>query len=104
MRHLTFLFQSAVMTFELLDNHRDTLKEEGTITELRQKVKELSVAMEAATEKISRLQADLDHEVAVQSSRGKELELLRGESREREALQAQLSGVQGELEEKSLEL
>ena len=81
------------------------LKEKkGTITELSQKVKELSAAEEAAAEKINRLQADLDHEVEVQSSREKELKLLRGESREREAQQAQLLGIREELEKKSSRL
>ena len=55
-----FSFQNIVMTSELLDDHQDTLKDkEGMITELRQKVKELSSAREAATEKINRLQEDL---------------------------------------------
>ena len=62
------------MISELLDDHQDALKEEGTITDLRQKMKELSAAREAAAEKINQLQADLDHEVTIQSSREKELE------------------------------
>ena len=83
------------MTSELLDDHRDALKEkEGTIAKLRQKVEELSAAGEAAAEKINRLQAE-DQEVAVQSSQKKELEQLRGESRERETLHAQLSDARG---------
>ena len=45
------------------------------------------------TKKINRLQVDLDHEVAIQSSREKKLELLRSEPRERESLQAWLSGI-----------
>ena len=37
------------MASDLLDDHRDALKEkEGTITELRQKVEELSAAREVA--------------------------------------------------------
>ena len=44
-------------------------------------MEELSVAGKAATEKISRLQSDLDHEAAVQRSQEKELEQLRGEPR-----------------------
>jgi len=58
-------------------------------------VEDLNTAGEAATEKINRLQADLDHEVAIQSSREKELEQLKGESRERKTLQAQLSDARG---------
>jgi len=77
--HLTFSFQNAVMTSELLDHHQDALKEkESTIAELRHKVEELSAAGKAATEKINRLQEDLNHKVAVQSSWEKKLELLRG--------------------------
>jgi len=56
---------------------------------------------EAVTEKINGLQVDLDHEVAIQSSREKKLELLRSESRDRESLQAWLSGIWGKLEKKS---
>ena len=42
------------MTSKLLDDHRDALKEEGTITELCQKVKELDGARKAAAKKINR--------------------------------------------------
>ena len=45
-----------MFTSELLDAHRDTLKEkEGTITELLQRVDELSVAGEAASAKAAQL-------------------------------------------------
>ena len=72
-----------MISSELLDDHQDTLKEEGSIIELRQKVKELSAEGKTAAEKINRLQADLDYEVAVKSSRENEMEQLRGESRGR---------------------
>ena len=80
-------------TSELLNDHQDALKEEGMITELRQKLRELSVTREVATKKINQLLADLDPEVVVQSSWENEVELLRSEFRERKTLQAQLLDV-----------
>jgi len=69
-----------VFTSELLDAHRDALKEkEGTIAELLRRMKEHSAAGEVVSSKVSRLQAHLDHEVVVQQGREKELERLRGE-------------------------
>ena len=53
------------MTSELLDDHQNAMKEEGTITDLRQKMEELNAAREAAAKKINQLQVDLDHEVTI---------------------------------------
>ena len=76
-----------MLTSELLEAHRDALKEkEGTIAELLRRVE------------------DLDHKTTVQQGREMELERLQGESRERETLLKQLSEAQGELEKKDSEL
>ena len=59
-----------MLTSELLDAHRDTLKEmENTIAGLRREVEELASEGKEATGKISRLQADLDHVAEVQRDR-----------------------------------
>ena len=56
-----------MLTSELLDTHRDALKEkEGTIVELLWRVEKLDAEGKEATTKITRFQADLDHEVVVQ--------------------------------------
>ena len=57
-----------------------------------------------AAAKVTQLQADLDHEAAVQQGREMELEWFRGESRERETLLKQLFDTRGELEKRSSEL
>ena len=93
-----------MLTSELLGALIDALREkEGAITELLQGVKLTADGKEAVT-KVTRLQTDLDHEAAVQQGREVELEWLRGESRERETLQKQLSDTRGELEKRSSEL
>ena len=53
-----------MLTSELLDAHRDALKEkDDTITELLQRVEGLNAKGEVVTTKVTRLQANLDHEV-----------------------------------------
>ena len=94
-----------MLTFELLDAHRDVLREkESTNVVLLQRVEKLTPEEKEATAKVTRLQADLDHEAAIQQGQEVELERIRGESRERETLLKQLSSTQGELEKKSSEL
>ena len=66
-----------MLIFELLDDHREALRE-GRIDELLREVEKLNVAGEAATALIIQLRADLNHEVVVHSSR-EELERLRVE-------------------------
>ena len=73
-----------MLTFELLDAHRDALKMKGTIVKLLRRVEELNAAGEAVSAKVTLLQVDLDLKVVVQQGREKKLERLRGESRERE--------------------
>ena len=56
-----------MLTSELLDAHRDVLREkDGIIAGLLQKVEELNAEGKDATTKITRLQAGLDHEATVQ--------------------------------------
>ena len=94
-----------MLTFELLDAHRDALKEkESMIPGLCREVKELASKWKEGTSKISHFHADLDHEAEVQRNREVELEQLRWESREREALLTQLSEARGELERRGSEL
>ena len=63
---------------ELLDDHREALKErDGEIADLHRRVEELSAAEKVATE-ISRLRANLDHEAVLRSNR-KELKQHRRE-------------------------
>ena len=94
-----------MLTFELLDTHRDTLRERrGTIIELLQRMEKLAAEGKEAATKVTRLQADLDHEAVVQRGQEVELERLQGEFRERETLQKQLSDTRGELEKKISEL
>ena len=54
--------------------------------------------------KITKLQADLDHEAAVQQGREMELERFQEESNEREALLKQLFEARGDLEKRNSEL
>ena len=62
---------------------RDVLREkEDIIVE----VEKLNAKVTDATTKITRLQADLDHEAAVQQGQEMEMERIRAESKEREAL------------------
>ena len=64
---------------ELLDDHRDALKaREGGIVDLHRRMEELSAAGKAATEEISRLKVDLNHEVVAYSSQKEEVMQLRG--------------------------
>ena len=63
-----------MLTSELLDAHRDVLREkEGIIAGLLQEAEKLNTEGKDATAKITRLQADLDHEATVQQ--GQEMEL-----------------------------
>ena len=55
-----------MLTYELLDAHRDDLREEGIIAGLLQEVEKLNAEGKNAAAKITRLQADLDYEAAVQ--------------------------------------
>ena len=76
-----------MLTSELLDAHRDALWEkDGIIAELLQEAKKLNAEEKDVTAKITRLQVDLHHEAAIQQGQEMELERLRGESKEREAL------------------
>ena len=71
-----------MLTFELLDAHRDVLTEkESKNVGLLQRVEKLAPEGKEATAKVTRLQADLDHEAAIQQGQEVELERLRGESR-----------------------
>ena len=66
-----------MLTSKLLDAHRDLLIEkEGIIAGLLQEVEKLNAEGKDATAKITRLQANLDHEAAVQQGREMELERL----------------------------
>ena len=66
--------QNTVLLSELLDDHRDALKErEGEVSDLRQGMEELNAAGKAATEEISRLKVDWGREVVAHSSREEEL-------------------------------
>ena len=67
----------------LLDAHKDTLKEEGVIAKLLQRVEKLAVKGKEAIAKVTRLQADLEHRAPVQQGREMELKRLQGESKER---------------------
>ena len=68
-----------VLISELLDDQWDALNaKEGKVTDLHRGMEEFSAAEKAATEEISRLKIDLDHEVGVHLSREKELAQLRG--------------------------
>jgi len=92
-----------MFTSELLDAHRDALKEDGTIAELLRRVEQLSAAGEAAFAKVAQLQADLDHKVVVQQS-WEELEWLRGELEKDSGLQeagAELCCKESELQQEA---
>ena len=51
-----------MLIFELLNDHREALREEGKINELLWEAEKLNVIGEVGTAQSSRLQADLDHE------------------------------------------
>jgi len=58
-----------VLTPELLNDHREALREkEGKIDELLWEVAKLNATGETTTVKISWLRVDLDHEAGVRSS------------------------------------
>ena len=64
-----------MLTSEMLDTHQDALKKkESMIVRMRREVEELASKGKKVAGKISRLQADLDHEAEVQ--RSQELERL----------------------------
>ena len=90
-----------MLTSELLNAHRDVLKEEGITVGLLQKVEKLNAERKDATAKIAWLQGDLDNKTTVLQGRETELEQLREESRERKALLKQLSEARRELEKNS---
>ena len=83
-----------MLTSELLDAHRDALKEEGTIDELLQSMDELNAEGKEEIAKITQLQADLDHEAVVMQ--GLKMERLQEESKERETLLKHLSEAREE--------
>ena len=92
-----------MLTSELLNAYRDTLREKwGSISELLQRVEKLAAEGKEASTKVNRLQADLNHEASVQQGQKMELERLQSESRV--SLLKQLSDTRGELEKRSSEL
>ena len=91
-----------MLTYELLEAHRDALKEKkSTIAELRREVEELASKGKLA-DKISQLQANLDHEAEVQSSREMELERLQRECQGRGDLVVSAGGGLGRAGEEGL--
>ena len=69
-----------VLLSELLDNHQDALKViEGKISDLCQRMAELSVAGKVVTEEIGWLKEDLSREVAVRLGREEKVVQLKGE-------------------------
>ena len=96
-----------MLTSELLDAHRDALKEkESTIVGLRREVDELASEGKETVDKIFGFQVDLDHEAKVQRGREVEVEMeqLRWGSRERKTLLTQLSEARGDLERRGSKL
>ena len=62
-----------MIILKLQDDHRDAMKaKKGEAADLCQGMEKLSAAGKAATEEISRLKVDLNHEAVVRSSLEKE--------------------------------